>query len=113
IRLEEGETSVLGGLLQTTDTTSVSGVPGLGRIPGLRYFFSDTKHEKVQTDVLIMLTPRIIRLPGPSVEAAAAQTPVQPDTKSLTPAGAAPAVPAPPVEPPSGPPSPGEPRPQR
>ena len=113
IRLEEGETSVLGGLLQTTDTTSVSGVPGLGRIPGLRYFFSDTKHEKVQTDVLIMLTPRIIRLPGPSVEAAAAQTPVQPDTKSLTPAGAAPAVPAPPVEPPSVPPSPGEPRPQR
>jgi len=108
IRLEEGETSVLGGMLQTTDTTSVSGVPGLGRIPGLKYFFSDTKHEKVQTDVLIMLTPRIVRLPGPgpNVEAAATQAPAQPVTNSSTPPAAAPAVLAPRVAPLPAPPSP-------
>jgi general secretion pathway protein D len=112
IRLEEGETSVLGGLLQTTDTTTVSGVPGLGSIPGLKYFFSDTKHEKVQTDVLIMLTPRIIRLPESSVEAAATQTPAQPVTKSSSPPVQAPSGPAPRVTPAPPPPSP-EGRPQR
>jgi general secretion pathway protein D len=80
IRLEEGETSVLGGLLQTTDSTTVSGVPGLASIPGLKYLFSDTKHEKVKTDVLIMLTPRIVRLPESSVESAAAQPVTGPST---------------------------------
>lgn len=113
IRLEEGETSVLGGLLQTEDSTTVSGVPGLSNIPGLKYFFSDTKHEKKQTDVLIMLTPRIIRLPESSVEAAAAQAPAQPVTGPSTPAASAPARPALPTAQPSPePPSPGRP-PQR
>jgi len=111
IRLEEGETSVLGGMLQTTDTTSISGVPGLGSIPGLKYFFSDTKHEKVQTDVLIMLTPRVIRLPGSDVETAATQDPAQPATKPSGPP--APAVPTPRVAPHPAPPSPGEARPRR
>jgi general secretion pathway protein D len=104
IRLEEGETSVLGGLLQTTDTTTISGVPGLASIPGLKYLFSDTKHEKVQTDVLIMLTPRVIRLPDSSLETAAAQTPAQPVEKDSTPP---PAEPAPPESPAPAPPSPG------
>jgi general secretion pathway protein D len=111
IRLQEGETSVLGGLLQTTDTTTKSGVPGLGEIPGLKYLFSDTKHEKVRTDVLIMLTPRIIRLPESSVETAATQTPAQPVTKSSTSPAQAPAAPGPRATPPF-PPSPGGP-PQR
>ncbi len=112
IRLEEGETSVLGGLLQTTDTTTVSGVPGLGNIPGLKYLFSDTKHEKVRTDVLIMLTPRVIRLPDSSLETAATQTPAQPATGSSAPPPSAPARPASPAPPISAPPSPGRP-PQR
>jgi general secretion pathway protein D len=112
IRLEEGETSVLGGLLQTTDTETVSGVPGLADIPGLKYFFSDTKHEKVRTDVLIMLTPRIIRLPESSVESAATQTPAQPVTGTSTPAASGPARPAPPITPSPEPPSSGRP-PQR
>jgi general secretion pathway protein D len=112
IRLEEGETSVLGGLLQTTDTSTTSGVPGLADIPGLKYFFSDTKHEKVQTDVLIMLTPRIIRLPESSLETAATQTPAQPVTETSTPPTSAPARPAPPITPGPEPPSSGSP-PQR
>lgn len=103
IRLEEGETSVLGGLLQSTDTTTISGVPGLGEIPGLKYLFSSTKHEKLQTDVLIMLTPRIIRLPESSVESAATQGPAQPVTS--TPATSAPARPAIPISPSPEPPS--------
>jgi len=113
IQLEEGETSVLGGLLQTENSTTVSGVPGLGRIPGLKYFFSDTKHEKKKTDVLIMLTPRVIRLPESSVESAATQTPAQPVTGPSTSAPSpAPARPAPPAKPSPAPPSSGRP-PQR
>lgn len=108
IRLEEGETSVLGGMLQTTNTTTVSGVPGLGSIPGLKYFFSDTKHEKVQTDVLILLTPRVIRLPGSDEETAAIQTPAQPVTKPSTQPAGAPKGTVPPHAPKAVLPSPGK-----
>jgi len=110
IRLKESETSVLGGLLQTNNTETVSGVPGLGRIPGLKYFFSETRHEKVQTDVLIMLTPRVIRLPEPAVGNTTAQAAVQPAAQSSSPAeGPAGAIPpGSPQQPPPG--SPGEPR---
>jgi general secretion pathway protein D len=96
IRLKEGETSVLGGLLQTNDTTTESGLPVLGQIPGLKYLFSETRHEKAQTDVLIMLTPRVVRLPEPAVEDAATQAsaqpaaPMIPTTPTRGPAGAVP-----------------------
>ena len=69
IRLKEGETSVLGGLIQTTLTNTVSGVPLLGDIPLLRYFFSTEHAERQETEVLVMLTPRVIRLPEPHVGA--------------------------------------------
>ena len=83
IRLKAGETSVLGGLLQTNNTERASGVPGLARIPGLKYLFSQTHHEKVQTDVLIMLTPRVIRLPGPAGTDTIKEASVQPARSSV------------------------------
>jgi general secretion pathway protein D len=69
IRLKEGEVSVLGGLIQTTLTNTVNGVPFLGDIPLLRYLFSTTHMERQETEVLVMLTPRVLRLPEPSVGA--------------------------------------------
>ena len=66
IRLKEGETTVLGGLIQTTLTNIVNGVPGLGDIPVLRYLFSTEHAERQETEVLVMLTPRVVRLPEPS-----------------------------------------------
>jgi general secretion pathway protein D len=65
IRLKEGETSVLGGLIQTTLTNTVNGVPGLGDIPVLRYLFSTEHAERQETEVLVMLTPHVVRLPEP------------------------------------------------
>jgi general secretion pathway protein D len=65
IRLKEGEVSVLGGLIQTTLTNTVGGVPFLGDIPVLRYLFSTEHAERQETEVLVMLTPRVIRLPEP------------------------------------------------
>jgi general secretion pathway protein D len=63
IRLKEGEVNLLGGLIETKETQSTSGVPGLGQIPILRYLFSTEHREKVETEVLVMLTPQVIRLP--------------------------------------------------
>ncbi len=64
-RLEEGEVNLLGGLIQRTLTNSVQGIPGLGDIPLIRYLFSDENKEVNDQEVLVMLTPRVIRLPEP------------------------------------------------
>ena len=65
IRLKEGEVSVLGGLIQTTMINTVAGVPFLGDVPFLRYLFSTEHVERQETEVLVMLTPRVVRLPEP------------------------------------------------
>lgn len=69
IRLKEGEVNLLGGLIETTVRRAISGLPGLSEIPGLRYFFSTEHTERVETEVLVMLTPRVIRLPEPALGA--------------------------------------------
>jgi general secretion pathway protein D len=61
IRLKEGEANILGGLFQRTDTKSLNGWPGLAKIPLLRYLFSEDSKEIQESDVLIILTPHIIR----------------------------------------------------
>jgi general secretion pathway protein D len=63
IRLKEGEVNLLGGLIESSETESKSGLPGLSDLPFLRYFFSTTHTERIETEVLVMLTPRVIRLP--------------------------------------------------
>jgi general secretion pathway protein D len=63
IRLREGEVSLLGGLLQSTTTTTVQGVPGLGNLPLFHYLFSEDHKEISDVEVLVMLTPEVIRLP--------------------------------------------------
>jgi general secretion pathway protein D len=68
IRLKEGEVSVLGGLIERTDTKLVNGIPGLGEIPAIRYLFSDNSHEVEEDETLIVLTPHVIRLPSFTAE---------------------------------------------
>ncbi len=63
IRLKEGEVNVLGGLFEKTDTRTLNGWPGLAKIPFMRYFFSDDKIDHQENEVLIVLTPRIVRIP--------------------------------------------------
>jgi general secretion pathway protein D len=63
VRLREGEVNVLGGLVEHSQTKSIGGWPGLSKIPFLRYFFSSENVEQVENEVLIVLTPRIVRLP--------------------------------------------------
>ncbi len=63
IRLKEGEASVLGGLIQRTDTKSLNGWPGAAHVPLLRYLFSEDTKNFEDDEILIILTPRIVRLP--------------------------------------------------
>jgi general secretion pathway protein D len=66
-RLQEGEVNLLGGLIQSTLNTTVTGIPGLGDIPLMRYLFSENHKEVNDQEVLVMLTPRVIRLPEPGI----------------------------------------------
>jgi general secretion pathway protein D len=63
IRLVEGEVSVLGGIVERSETSSLTGWPGFAKIPFLRYFFSGESKESVESEVLLVLRPRVIRLP--------------------------------------------------
>ncbi len=54
---------MLGGLFEKTDTRSLNGWPGLAKIPLMRYFFSDDKIDHQENEVLIVMTPRIVRIP--------------------------------------------------
>jgi general secretion pathway protein D len=63
IRLKEGEANILGGLITKTDTKSLNGWPGLAKVPLLRYFFSEDTKNYEDDEILIILTPHIVRLP--------------------------------------------------
>jgi general secretion pathway protein D len=64
IRLKEGETSILAGLIQRSDSKTVNGWPGLAKLPILGRLFSDNNTDVQEDEVLIVLTPRIVRIPG-------------------------------------------------
>lgn len=64
IRLKEGEVSILGGIVEHSEDISLEGWPGLSRVPFLRYFFSSENKTQRENEVLIVLTPRVIRLPS-------------------------------------------------
>lgn len=59
--VKDKDTVVIGGLIQDQDTVTENKVPFLGDIPGLGWLFKSTSKERTKTDLLIVLTPRIIR----------------------------------------------------
>src|SRR5271168_849658 len=63
IRLKEGEVNILGGLIERTDTKSTNGWPGLAKVPLLHYLFAQDNAENEEDEVLIVLIPRIVRMP--------------------------------------------------
>jgi general secretion pathway protein D len=68
IRLKDGEVNVLGGLMEQTDTDTVNGIPGLGKIPFFRNFFSGNVVDHEKDEILIVLIPHIVRLPTITAE---------------------------------------------
>jgi len=63
IRLREGESSVVGGIIQRSDSVTVDGIPGLSKIPLLRYLFSTEDNNISDNEIIVVITPRIVRLP--------------------------------------------------
>jgi general secretion pathway protein D len=121
VRLRDGETNLIGGLINARQGSSVSGVPGVTDVPILNKIFADNSRASDQQDVVFSITPHIVRAPrvterdllalpmgteqrikvdtgGASPFAPPPEPPAPPDT---TPAAAPPAVPEEPSEEPS------------
>jgi len=63
IRLRDGETNLLAGLIERVDQFSKSGVAGLTDIPGIGDVFSTRTADIADTDIILTLTPYIVRIP--------------------------------------------------
>ncbi len=63
IRLKDGETNFLAGLIQTSDTQSGETTPFLGDIPVIGRLFNHDHHERSRTDLILTMTPHIVRIP--------------------------------------------------
>ena len=60
VRLRDGQTLILSGIIQETDRTTVSKVPILGDIPLLGALFRSTSRDNSRQEVIVLLTPQIL-----------------------------------------------------
>jgi len=60
-RLEDGEVNLVGGILEDTETQSLSGYPWLAKIPILKYLFAQEDKERQQNEIVFAITPHIVR----------------------------------------------------
>ena len=73
VELRDGQTFAIAGLMNNTLTSSMSKIPGIGDIPILGLLFKSKAHQKNQTELVVMITPTIIkkgrtgRVGGPAV----------------------------------------------
>jgi len=125
IRLRDGETNILAGLIRDEEREVLEGIPGLSDLPLVGRLFARNRTETQETDIIVTLTPRIIRvldldeadlrafrvardtgigldirapLPSPVPPVAIQPTQLQPPVTSST--GATPITPAPSTNPP-------------
>lgn len=61
LRLKDGETQILAGLIDKQDRKSGSGIPGLGQFPVIGRLFSSRSDTASKTEVVLLITPRVIR----------------------------------------------------
>ena len=61
LRLKDGETQALAGLISDEDRQHASKVPGLGDLPLLGRLFSSQRDETAKTEIILLITPRIVR----------------------------------------------------
>jgi general secretion pathway protein D len=63
VAVKDGETIILGGIIRNQVNSTVNKIPLLGDIPFLGNLFKTTSHDKQRTELLVFLTPRVIRSP--------------------------------------------------
>jgi general secretion pathway protein D len=61
VRLADGEVNLIGGILQDTEAKSMSGWPGLSRIPILKYLFAQESKQRQESEIVFAIVPHIIR----------------------------------------------------
>jgi general secretion pathway protein D len=99
IRLRDGETNILAGLISDTERKSMRGLPGLANLPVLGKLFANNKEEEIQTDIVMTLTPHIVSQPKLTLEDLRAFTLGSETSPLLFDVPAVPAAPTTPVTP--------------
>jgi general secretion pathway protein D len=61
MRLRDGQASLLAGLFRDEDRSEARGLPGVSRVPGLRNIFGNSETTSSQTEIVMFITPHIIR----------------------------------------------------
>jgi len=61
VMVKDGQTLVIGGLMETKKKETISRVPFLGNIPLFGYVFRRKEKSNVKTDLLIFVTPHIVK----------------------------------------------------
>ena len=61
LRINDGDTGVIGGLLSSKDSVTKAGIPVLGQLPILGTFFSTNVQDKDERELIITITPQIVR----------------------------------------------------
>ena len=64
LRLRDGETQILGGLISDADRNSADLIPGLGHLPVLGRLFGNNSGSRGKTEIVMSITPRIVRAPA-------------------------------------------------
>jgi general secretion pathway protein D len=113
IRLRDGETNLLAGLIRDDERRVVEGIPGLSDLPIIGHIFANNRRETLETDIVLTLTPHIVRVLQLSEEdlrpfrvgRGAGGTGVIDLPISIEPPPAAPAPAPPPAAPPTAPPA--------
>ena len=60
VRVKDGDTLILGGMIEDNDAVTESKVPILGDIPGIGFFFRNTHTDREKRELVILITPHII-----------------------------------------------------
>lgn len=81
VELADGQSFVIGGLLDNRDTESFEKIPFLGDIPILGKFFQSTQVTKTNTELLVLVTPEVVK----PIEATAAKPELKYPNKFLPP----------------------------
>ncbi|HNP29661.1 MAG TPA: cohesin domain-containing protein [Nitrospirales bacterium] len=66
LNMRDGETVILGGLISEEDSRTRESVPGIDDIPGLGSLLSNNKTDKNTTEVILVITPHIVRSVQPT-----------------------------------------------
>lgn len=61
VRIKDGETLVIGGMIRESETKNVSKLPVLGDLPGIGMMFRNSSTLKEKSELVIMLTPKIVK----------------------------------------------------